>query len=113
MLHGPSALLETPLIASAALRDRPVQPGFAARPISSTNPEHRRSMARLAHRWGLRLRWRKDRARLAVVACEPRQEQAGQEETNREDCGRARQEVGRAAARHEASTAAHAQAAAF
>src|ERR1700681_4124861 len=54
-----------------------------------------------------------DRTRLAVVAREPGQEQAGDEKAHREHRGGARQQIGRAAARHEAGAAADAEAAAF
>ncbi len=65
----------------------------------------------------LRLRGRRggvdDRTRLAVVAGDPRQHQAGQEEAHRQHrCG-AGQEIGGTAARHEAGAAADAEAAAF
>ena len=54
-----------------------------------------------------------DRGRLAVVARKPGQEQAGHEEADRQHRRGARQQIGGAAARHEAGAAADAEAAAF
>ena len=49
----------------------------------------------------------------AIVARKPVQSEAGEEEQTGEDSRRSRQQVGRAAARHEARTTAHAEAAAL
>jgi hypothetical protein len=54
-----------------------------------------------------------DRCRLAVKAREPGQQQAGYEKTDREHSRRARQEVGRAPARHKTRATTHSETAAF
>ena len=73
----------------------------------------RRGDRRRAAGLGLRCRWgTEDRARLAIGACHPGQHHAGHEEKSGQNGRRPRQQIGSAAARHEAGAAAHAETAA-
>src|SRR5579872_6166526 len=87
-------------IANVELADPRARAGSAGR--------RRRAIRRL------RLRSRSDdRARLAVITGKPGQKQTGEKKADRQNRGRARQQIGRAPARHETSAAADTEAAAF
>ena len=105
-------------IATAAPADRTVRADSAAavgllQRIQNAAAGRRRHRRPASCRLRLRGRIADDRTRRAVVAREPGQQQAGHEEADREDRRHARQQVGGAAARHEAGTSAHTKTAAL